>query len=146
MNAIHRIQHWADTHHPLWLDVLRIALGVFIFYKGVLFISNTDSLVAIMRNANLAFATLAVAHYVAFAHLLGGLLIAMGLLTRVAILFQIPILLGAVFLVNPYGVFSAANNLEFEISIIVLILLFVFLVYGSGKLSVSEQMRRHPDR
>jgi putative oxidoreductase len=145
MNAINRIQHWADAHHPLWLDIIRIALGVFIIYKGVYFISHTDTLVGMMQSANLAFATMAMAHYVAFAHLVGGFLIAIGLLTRVAILFQLPILLGAVIFVNPQGMFSVANNLELEISIVVLILLIVFLVYGSGRLSVSEYMRKHPN-
>ena len=41
-----------------------------------------------------------VAHYVVVAHLLGGFLIAIGLLTRVAVVSQIPVLLGAVFIVN----------------------------------------------
>jgi putative oxidoreductase len=145
MNALHRIQHWADTHHPLWLDFIRIALGVFIMYKGVHFISNTDALLSTMRNADLAFAGLALAHYVAFAHLVGGFLIAIGLLTRFAVLFQIPILIGAVFIVNMRGLFSSANAMELEVSLLVLALLIVFLIYGSGKLSVSDYMRNHPN-
>jgi putative oxidoreductase len=82
---------------------------------------------------------------VAFSHLVGGILIAMGLLTRIAILFQIPILLGAVFLVNiQNGLIAVSNNLEFEFSVIVLILLIVFLIFGSGKFSVDNWMKRHP--
>jgi putative oxidoreductase len=114
-------------------------------YKGVHFISNTDALLSTMRNADLAFAGLALAHYVAFAHLVGGFLIAIGLLTRFAILFQIPILIGAVFIVNMRGLFSSANAMELEVSLLVLALLIVFLIYGSGKLSVSDYMRNHPN-
>lgn len=144
MEAIHKIEHWADTHHPKWMDFIRVVLGLFILYKGILFISNTDALMNLMREADIGFFHMALAHYVAFAHLVGGLLIALGLLTRLAVIVQIPILLVAVFLVNiDQGFLSASNNLEFESSLIVLVLLFVFLIFGSGKFSVDEYMRNH---
>jgi putative oxidoreductase len=145
MNTLTKIEHWADTHHPQWLDFVRIILGLFILYKGILFISNTEALLSIMKTAELQFVNLGLAHYVAFSHLVGGILIAMGLVTRLAILFQLPILLGAVFLVNiQQGFLSVSNNLEFGISLIVLILLITFLIYGSGKFSVDNWMKRHP--
>lgn len=100
----------------------------------------------LIREADIGFFHMALAHYVAFAHLVGGLLIAIGLLTRLAVVIQIPILLMAVFLVNiDQGFLSASNNLEFELSLIVLVLLIVFLVFGSGKFSVDEYMRKHPN-
>jgi putative oxidoreductase len=145
MNAITKIEHWADSHHPQWIDFVRTLLGLFILYKGILFISDTGALLSMMKSVNLQFVNLGLAHYVAFSHLVGGILIAMGLLTRIAILFQIPILLGAVFLVNiQNGLIAVSNNLEFEFSVIVLILLIVFLIFGSGKFSVDNWMKRHP--
>jgi len=145
MNTITKIEHWADTHHPQWIDFVRIILGLFILYKGILFISDTGALLAIMKTADLQFVNLGLAHYVAFVHLVGGILIAMGLVTRFAILFQIPILLGAVFLVNiQQGFIAVSNNTEFGISVIVLVLLLTFLIYGSGKFSVDSWMKRHP--
>lgn len=145
MNTLENIEHWADTHHPRWIDFIRMALGLFIFYKGVIFISDKSSLMNMMNNVDTALFNMAMVHYVAFAHLFGGILIAMGLLTRLAIVFQLPILLVAVFLVNiNMGFFSVANNLEFEISLMVLVLLIVFLIYGSGKFSIDEYMKRHP--
>ncbi|HLT06871.1 MAG TPA: DoxX family protein [Cyclobacteriaceae bacterium] len=145
MNTLQHIEHWADTHHPRWIDFIRIALGMFIFYKGVLFISNKEALMNMMNHVDTALFNMAMVHYVAFAHLFGGVLIALGLMTRLAVVFQLPILLVAVFLVNiNMGFFSVANNLEFEISLIVLILLIVFLVYGSGKFSVDQYMKDHP--
>jgi putative oxidoreductase len=146
MNIITKIEHWGNTHHPMWIDVLRIALGIVILYKGILFISNTGALLSLMENAELQFVNLGIAHYVAFAHLVGGFLIAIGLLTRFAIIFQIPILLGAVFFVNvKQGFISVSNNLEFGLSLIVLILLFVFLIMGSGKWSIDHWMKTHPN-
>jgi putative oxidoreductase len=145
MNTITKIEHWADTHHPQWIDFVRIILGLFILYKGILFISDTRALLDLMKTTDLQFVNLGLAHYVAFSHLVGGILIAMGLVTRFAILFQIPILLGAVFLVNSQaGFLTVSNNMEFGISLVVLILLITFLVYGSGKFSVDNWMKRHP--
>ncbi|UZD21507.1 DoxX family protein [Algoriphagus halophytocola] len=145
METITKIETWADAHHPQWIDFLRILLGLFILYKGVLFISNTDALMNLMENKDLQFFNLGLAHYVAFAHLVGGFLIALGLVTRFAILFQLPILLIAVFFVNiDSGFLSVSNNLEFELSLLVLILLIVFLVYGSGKFSLDHYMKQHP--
>ena len=146
MNTVSKIEHWADAHHPQWIDFIRIILGLFILYKGILFISDTDALLALMNNADLQFVNLGLAHFVAFAHLVGGLLIAMGLVTRLAVSFQIPILLGAVLFVNSQqGFLSVSNNLEFGISLVVLILFIVFLVYGSGKFSVDHWMKKHPN-
>jgi uncharacterized membrane protein YphA (DoxX/SURF4 family) len=68
----------------------------------------------------------------------------LGLLTRVAILFQIPIVLGAIIFVNlPKGILSF--NSEMELSILVLFLLVFFLIEGSGPLSVDEYIKKHPD-
>ncbi|SIT76962.1 DoxX family protein [Pontibacter indicus] len=141
---MHRIEHWADTHHPVWVDFVRMALGIFLFVKGVMFIQDTEALQNIMRDSQFQWVSFGMAHYVAFAHLVGGLLIAMGLVTRIAILFQIPILLGAVFFINPQRGFYSENT-ELWSSIVVLILLFVFLILGSGRLSVDNLISR-PER
>jgi putative oxidoreductase len=138
---MHRIEHWADAHHPVWVDFVRMALGIFLFMKGVMFIQDTQALQSIMSNSQFQWVSLGLAHYVAFAHLVGGLFIAMGLITRVAILFQIPILLGAVFFINPQRGFYSQNT-ELWSSLIVLILLIFFLVWGSGKLSVDRLIRK----
>jgi putative oxidoreductase len=138
---MHRIEHWADAHHPAWVDFVRMALGIFLFMKGVVFIQDTQALQTIMSNSQFQWVSFGMAHYVAFVHLVGGLLIAMGLITRVAILFQLPILLGAVFFINPQRGFYS-QNAEMWSSLIVLVLLMFFLVWGSGKYSVDRLIRR----
>lgn len=146
MNALTKIEHWADSHHPNWIDIIRIALGLTILFKGIGFIKNIGELLHLMERSDLLFVSLGVAHYIAFAHLVGGILIAMGLVTRFALIFQLPILLFAVFVVNvKQGFFTVSNNFEFELSLIVLILLVVFLIYGSGKWSVDNWMKNHPN-
>lgn len=142
---MHRIERWADAHHPLWLDFLRVALGVFLFIKGFMFVQDTAALHAIMRKSEFPWVSMGLAHYVAFAHLVGGLLIAIGLITRVAILFQLPILLGAVFFINPERGFYSENT-ELWSSIIVLALLLFFLVFGSGRFSADYALRERRDQ
>jgi putative oxidoreductase len=131
MNVVQRVEHWGDTHHPQWLDIIRILLGGFLCYKGVTFLMNMGQMLDLITNRMSfgSFSIMLMSNYVAFAHLLGGILLIMGVLTRFACLIQIPILLGAVFFVNTdlYRPFS-----EVLLSVVVLLLLMVFLVVGNG--------------
>ena len=139
---MNRIEHWGDTHHPAWLDIVRIALGVFLFVKGISFISDTTRLSKLVTGLDLHLYTVASVHYVAFAHIFGGFLIALGCLTRISAIIQIPILLVAVFFVNFRSGFSYLNS-ELWLSMITLILVVTFAVVGSGKLSMDDWMKNH---
>jgi putative oxidoreductase len=144
MNVIQRIESWGDTHQPKWLAVFRIILGVVIFMKGLSFLENRDAIIEMIQNSAVAIYAIGLAHYVALAHLMGGLLIAIGLLTRLAIGFQIPILLGAIIFINSrHGFFSIHPDSELILSVLILALLLFFFVFGSGKFSVDEFMSKH---
>src|SRR5579872_478722 len=82
-----------------------------------------------------SFTTMLMSNYVSFAHILGGILLILGALTRFACLIQIPILLGAVFFGNTilYRPFS-----EVVLSIVVLLLLICFLVVGNGPIQLLK--------
>jgi len=145
MTVIQKIEHWGDLHHAKWLDVVRVALGLLIFSKGIAIVSNTASLQDLLLQNNVfgfsgLMASLAV-HIIGFVHLVGGLLIAIGLLTRFAAVIQIPILLCAVFFVNLAHGFSMLNN-ELWLSVIVLLLLILFWIVGSGPFSVDQAMKK----
>ena len=49
MGTIKTWDKWADAHSYYGLDVLRVALGVFLFVKGVSFMSNLDLFMSMMR-------------------------------------------------------------------------------------------------
>ncbi|MBO9684761.1 MAG: DoxX family membrane protein [Flavisolibacter sp.] len=132
MNYVERLEHWGDVHHPKWMDFVRIALGLFLLLKGVEFANNMNQLMAVM--SSLPFGNLMMvflAHYVLFAHMLGGVLLTTGLLTRLACLIQIPVLIVAVF-TNIFNQFS-----ELALSLLVLVLLVYFLIIGSGRWSLD---------
>ena len=153
MNTVQKVEHWGDLHHAKWLDIIRIILGLVILFKGILFISQTDVQQDwIIQNNTFGFSGLmavAVLHIVAFVHLVGGLLIAIGLVTRFAVVIQIPILIGAIFFVNLTRGFTFINS-ELWLSVIVLFLLIIFWIVGSGPYSVdsalkSKQYHRNAD-
>jgi putative oxidoreductase len=145
MNVINKVERWGDVHRYKWLDFLRIALGLLIFFKGIALISNNEASQAlILENSVYGFSGLMaslIIHIVAFIHLVGGILITIGLVTRFAVVIQIPILLGAIFFVNLAKGFSMLNS-ELWLSVVVLLLLVVFWIVGSGPLSADESMKR----
>jgi len=143
MNLLHSVEKWGDAHHPKWLDIIRVVLGGFLVIKGIDFINHMDRLTDLMgRSRFLGSLSLGLlAHYIVFAHLVGGALIAAGLLTRLACLVQIPILIGAVFFINSSAGILAPYDVLW-LSVIVLLLLVFFLISGSGPLSVDEQMKK----
>ncbi len=143
MSTINKIEDWGNSHRPGWLDIFRIVLGIFITFKGFEFMFNIESLKMTTSGINLAFSGALLAHYVIFAHALGGPLIAFGLFTRFICLLQLPILIGAVIFVNyPKGFLSIGNHMELEISVIALVGLIVFIVFGAGKFSLDERRRK----
>jgi len=73
---------------------------------------------------------------VAIVHLVGGLLLAVGFLTRFAAFIQIPVMIGAIFFVhNGESLMEAGQSME--LAILVLYLLILFALYGSGPLSID---------
>jgi putative oxidoreductase len=143
MSVITDVESWGNNHRPGFLDVFRILLGLFLTYKGLYFITHMQELQLTTAGINVYFAGMAVAHYVAFAHILGGPLIAVGLFTRTVSVIQMPILLGAVFLVNyPKGFLSVAQHMELWASLVVLVGLVVFMVFGAGRYSIDAKRRK----
>lgn len=147
MNLIqnmNNVERWSEMRHPLWIDFIRVGLGLFILAKGIMFIQNTETIQNIMAHSQFKWLAFGLAHYVAMVHIAGGILIACGLITRVAILFQLPILLGAVIFVNSRQGFYVENS-ELWLSVLVLVLLIFFMFFGSGRFSFDYYMRVHKE-
>lgn len=138
MNYLQRLEHWGDMHHPKWIDFVRIALGIFLFFKGYEFLTNMSSVMDLMnRQVSFgSFTLILLGHYIVFAHLVGGFLLAIGLLTRFACLIQIPILLGAIFFLSTSGDILKPYS-EIVLTVLVLLLLIYFLIAGNGPLSIK---------
>lgn len=133
MDTIKHLNKWANAHTYYSLDALRIGLGGFLFYKGLYFMSNSLILAELIQPLKNYVGEIILLHYVVPAHLIGGILIIFGLLTRWALLAQIPILIGAV-LINILGPMQLIN---FTSASCILLLSMFFITYGSGKHSAD---------
>lgn len=143
MPVLQRFKHERSLRQPRWLTLLRIALGAMLFIKGIAFISDSTKLEALIQQSSLAGNNPALlAGIITWVHLLGGFFILIGLLTRILCLIQIPILLGAIFFVNlPH--YTMNNGSELALSVLTLILLIVFFIEGSGRISADEYFRTY---
>ena len=143
MNYLHRLELWGESHHSKWLDIVRVALGAFLCYKGISFLVNMSALIGLLGSTNMgsgSFALVLIGQFIVIVHLLGGFFIIIGLHTRLACLSQMPILIGAIILLR----FSGRDNIapgELLLSVAVLILLIVFLVMGNGPWSYDKMFK-----
>lgn len=142
MDKLRQFIGWADAHPKVWLDCVRIYLGLGLFIRGVLIITNekADFINAVLaRGPQSWLLTVILLHYVELAHFVGGAMLAAGLLTRIAAWVQIPILAGALIVFHRNeGLMSPGQSLEF--SALVLFLLVIFALAGAGPLSVDHGM------
>ena len=138
MNLLERLEYWGDRHHPKWMDIIRIALGIFLCYKGIDFLGNMSDLVSLMyaQTSTAPFFYILAGHYAAAAHILGGIFLILGVMTRLACLIQIPVLLGAVFFISTNEEMLRPYS-EMALTVLVLLLLIYFLIAGNGPWSVK---------
>ena len=169
MKSLDSVDPWGLMNKPNWLAAVRILLGMLIVYKGLslslsihlLFntlnvligdfnMSNNESLTLLNITGlpetsgamNTIVATF-LSTYIIASHLIGGTLLVFGLFTRWTCLILIPILFGAIVMVNlPNSLLSLTSNIELAYSAIVLIGLVFFFVMGAGANSIDE-LRRH---
>ena len=137
MNMILRMEYWADQHHPAWMDPLRIILGLFLIVKGIMLVGHSDLLVSSILNTKLQFISFFAATYSTIFLLVGGLLILSGLITRIVVLFELPVLILEIFFIHLPKSFAPVNY-DLSYSIITCILLLFFLFFGSGPLSADK--------
>ena|ERR1700741_1541739 len=138
MKTVVQLNKWANAHTNVLVDVLRVALGLFLVFKGIQFASRTDyvehALGPMGKSLGVSFILV---HYVAMAHLFGGALITFGLLTRLCILVQLPILIGAV-AVNFAGEMDVSALLQATAALLASVF---FAIYGSGKHSADYNLK-----
>ncbi|MBI3875228.1 MAG: DoxX family protein [Verrucomicrobia bacterium] len=138
MEKLRECQKWLAANTDLFLDLVRVYLGVGLAVKAVYLMSNTNYLMSLIeRSGSWWFAPAAAAHYVVMAHLVGGILLALGLVTRLAALAQVPVLVGAVFYVYMPEVMTWEPRQNLEFTGLVLFLLALYSVFGAGRWSLD---------
>ena len=108
------------NYHPRWMVIFRILLGLMLFIKGIQFIQNKSILQKIIEENQRLQEYFWLQTIIPCIHLLGGVFILIGLFTRLAVIAQLPIVIGAVFFVNTKKwVFAGESELGFSIMIII---------------------------
>ena len=134
-----KLNRWANAHTNFMVDALRVLLGIFIFYKGVFFLEQTEYVYDLFKTISGQGTYFVLVHYVALAHLCGGFFMTLGLMTRFCALVQVPILVGAV-LINFIGAMDVSNLLQASAG---LLACTFFTFYGSGRHSVDYSLKLH---
>lgn len=131
------------THDDVLLDSIRIYLGIGLLIKGVYFMEHREHLVKLLEESGswVILPVLAM-HYVIPAHFAGGLLLAMGLITRLSAAAQLPILLGATFYIHLPKLLSLEGRQNFEFTTLVLFLMALVTIHGGGRWSVDHLLSK----
>jgi uncharacterized membrane protein YphA (DoxX/SURF4 family) len=138
---------WVETHPYAPLELVRLYLGVGLLIKGLYFFRNPEVLDNMLQAAALPSLGFSAAGYVIWAHIIGGALLAAGLLTRLAALAQMPIFYGAI----AYAYIGRMTTLEarqgFEFAGLMLFLSGLLVMFGGGPRSLDGKFfgRRHRD-
>jgi len=128
---------------PNLFSFIRIAAGFILLYKSFNFIRDAAAAKMEIQQTGIGVFSQnaeALALVITYLGLLCGFFITVGLFTRVASVIQIPILIVAVFFVNIKNL--GDNVFEFILSMIMLLLLVLFAIKGSGPFSADEYFRR----
>jgi len=131
------------VNQPSWLTVLRIVLGVILVWKGIKFIFDISALESMIEQTGIGVfsrSSRALSLIVSVLSLLCGFFITVGLFTRISSLVMIPIIFVAIIFVNLKNI--ERDSFELILTIIVIVLLFLFAIRGSGPLSADEYFRR----
>ncbi len=147
MNTMQQIKTWSATHHPRWLVFVRIALGLFLFAKGITFMHDTQSLERVIYGGQSLQEN--TTHYlpilICWANLLTGFFLMVGLMTRLVALIQVPILIGAIiFITAQKGGYMPQS--ELWLAILTLLLVIFFFIEGSGPVSLDAYFKHNRSR
>ena len=127
-NKINRIS--ARQPNKLILLVFRILLGIILFAKGISFLRDKALLENLISNSITDEKFSIAGLLIPYVHIAGGFFIIIGLYIRVAILIQLPLIIGAIILLLESGGKSYQGEIIF--AALILIMLIVQLAYGDG--------------
>jgi len=135
MNQFDEIIDRLDSNQNMAYSLIRIFLGVSLLVRGWILVSDPGAITELVAEDKLHMWY----SYITIGHLLGGLSLALGFFTRFGAMFQIPILVGAVFIAHEHGLMMGGQSLE--LAALVLFLLNVYLFFGSGPISLDQYFR-----
>ncbi len=126
---------------PVWVDPIRIIVGGFIFYKGIIFANNFESFTENIASVGWVLVAAHLAHAILFIHLVSGIILVLGAATRIMSIVNIPILAGAV-IFNYKNLLNVGNYMELDLAIIALLMLILVFFMGGGRFSLDYRRKK----
>ncbi len=128
-------------YHSVFYDLTRFIVGVILLMEGIRLVGDSSTLFGIVDRSRIGGLAFILEHHVIFTLIAGGILIAIGLLTRIAILFELLIFIGVLFNHDAqFGLYSVYGNVAFSL-VITLVLIVIFLA-GSGTISADHYLKK----
>jgi len=119
--------------------IVRFGIGFILISKAMFFISNPDIIFSLLSKGQFEAFPVLIKHYIVLAHLIGGIFICVGLLTRLSSIVQMPILLGAIFIVHPKDGFLM-SGFSLEIACLVFVGLVILAIKGAPLFSIDSYL------
>lgn len=133
MSKLKKITESMNSKTEIAYGLIRIFLGLALLIRGWIIISNPASILELgVERESFIWVSL-----IGFAHLIGGLFLSLGILTRLGAFIQIPILFSATFFVYAQTKLMMGGQ-SLELAALVLFLLVIYFAFGSGTLSVKS--------
>lgn len=147
MKKLMEIRIWG-ANHPKWVGYLRILLGIILIWRGVSFLLNLNLLDLYLKETGLddtlglSISINFLAQLIVITNLFGGICIALNIYARMFCLFNLPIVLGAVFFVN-MRIDGFTPHSQFWIPLVVLLCMVSYLlVINTG---ITQHIAEHDD-
>ena len=137
MDKLNKLMSSMDTKIDIAYALIRIFLGIALAIRGWMIVSNPEAISELGVTRDL-FMWVSLAGIV---HLLGGILLCIGSFTRLGAFIQIPILISAIFFVYKHTQLMMGGQ-SLELAALVLFLLCIYFIFGSGTLSVRNYFHR----
>ncbi len=137
MNVYKQVNSLHRDYTSYIIVFFRVLLGIFFLFKGISFIQDSRDFENLIAPISTILGGMFIFHYVAAAHIMCGILLIFGLLSRWAVIAQLPILFGAV-LINFIGEYDSTNLI---LSSYTLFASLYFLFYGGGNLSADHYFK-----
>jgi len=147
MKSLMSIRVWGENH-PKWVDYLRITLGLILIWRGVSFLLNLNLLDLYLKETGIDDLSLGLsisinflAQLIVIINVFGGICIAFNIYARMFTLFNLPVLIGAVFFVNMRQDGFSPHS-QFWIPLVVLICIISFLLLDNEALAVDHHKQK----
>jgi len=117
-------------------DVLRFMTGAGLLFTIKTIVADSSSVDVMMRTGTLPFELFMFFHLILGLLIVGGVLLLLGLATRIAAAFQLPLAIGA-FAIHVFGGELSASLWVLQLSPLLVLSLLSLIVGGPGSLSVD---------